>query len=167
MQKLNSLQGNWPRLGALSLVSILVIIVDQLSKLSIRYNLAFGESLPEEGIFRLTFVSNKGAIFGLSVPQVLPLIFSVLVIIAAVLFCYKYQLFSSRLAQTALGLLVGGSIGNVVDRIHLGYVVDFIDIRLWGDFHWPAFNVADAAIVVGAVLLAYFFVYSWKLQKHS
>ena len=167
MQKISFLRGNWQRLGAFPLVSILVILADQISKLLIIHYLSPDGPLPRGGIFHLTYVENEGAVFGLSVPRILPLIFSALVIIVACFFYYKYPLLNSRLAKIALGLIIGGSVGNLVDRLRLGHVVDFIDIRLWGDFHWPAFNVADAAIVVGAVLLTYFFVYSWKLQKHS
>ena len=151
MQKINSLRGSWQRLGAFPLMTILAILADQLTKLWIRCNLSLDESLPEEGIFRLTYVTNEGAVFGISVPRMLPLIFSALIIIAACFFYYRYSLFNSRLAKIALGLIVGGSIGNLVDRLHLGHVVDFIDIRLWGDFHWPAFNLADTAIVIGVI----------------
>jgi len=76
--------------------------------------------------------------------------------VAALFFYLRYTLCNSRLVKIALGLLVGGSLGNLVDRVRLGYVTDFIDIRLWGDFHWPAFNLADLAIVVGVILLVYF-----------
>ncbi len=169
MQRVNSLRDNWQKLGAFPLVSILAISADQISKLLIRHNLSLDESLPEEGIFRLTYVANEGVVFGLSAPRMLPLILSALVIIAACFFYYKYLLSNSRLAKIALGLIVGGSIGNLVDRLHLGHVVDFIDIRLWGDYHWPTFNLADTAIVIGAILLIYFLVYSYskKLQKPS
>jgi signal peptidase II len=112
-------------------------------------------------------VANEGVAFGFSVPRIVPLIFSALVIIAAGFFYYRHPLFDSRLAKIALGSIVGGSIGNLADRIYLGHVVDFIDIRLWGDYHWPAFNLADTAIVIGAILLIYFLVHSWRLQKPS
>ena len=62
------------------------------------------------------------------------------------------------LATVALGLVFGGAIGNQIDRIRFGAVTDFIYARLWGDFYWPAFNVADAAISVGMVLLIWFII---------
>lgn len=167
MQRVNSRRGSWQKLGAFSLVSILAISADQISKLLIRHNLSLNEPWPEEGIFRLTYVANEGVVFGLSVPRIVPLILAALVIIVAGFFYYRYPLFDSRLAKIALGSIVGGSIGNLVDRLYLGHVVDFIDIRLWGDYHWPAFNLADAAIVIGAILLIYFLVHSWRLQKPS
>jgi signal peptidase II len=167
MQRLNSLQGSWERLKLPCLIAISLIVLDQISKLLIRHYLSLGESVPAEGVFRFTYVANEGGIFGISVPQALPIIFSTLIVIAAVYICYRYSLFESRLAQVSLGFIISGSIGNLVDRIHLGYVVDFIDVRLWGEFHWPAFNVADSSIVIGVILLAYFLIRSLEFEKHS
>jgi len=167
MPKASSWQGSWQRRSIFYLVTALVIAADQLSKLWVRSSLSIGELLPEEGRFQLTYVANKGAVFGFSVPWVLPVIFSVLVIVAACFLYYKYPLFHGLLAKIALGLIFGGATGNLIDRAHLGYVVDFIYIRLWRDYHWPAFNLADTAIVVGAILLAYFLIYSMKPLKHS
>ena len=167
MQRLNSLQGSWERLKLPCLIAISLIILDQISKLLVRHYLSLGESVPAEGVFRLTYVANKGAIFGIAVPQVLPIIFSTLIFIAAIYICYRFSLFESRLAQVSLCFIISGSVGNLVDRIHLGYVVDFIDIRLWSDFHWPAFNAADSSIVIGVILLAYFLIKSLQFEKHS
>jgi signal peptidase II len=61
-----------------------------------------------------------------------------------------------------LGLVFGGAVGNLIDRIRLGYVTDFIDVRLWRDFHWPAFNVADSAITVGSIMLVIFIFLAFR-----
>ncbi len=130
-----------------------------MSKLWVRNNLALDQSRPEEGILRITHLTNEGIIFGIHAPQTLSLVTSIVVIIAA-LFLYYYYLNrhilpDSRLIKLGIGLVVGGSIGNLIDRFRFNYVTDFIDVRLWGDFHWPAFNLADSALVIGTVLIIY------------
>jgi len=133
----------------------LVIAADQLSKLWVRANLFPGQFLPEDGLLRLTYVSNAGGVFGLLGPAVLWLLLSTLVIVAAFLL-YRWYLYSrALLAKIASAVLFGGGVGNLVDRLSLGYVTDFIDLRLLGSFHWPTFNIADCAIVIGVALLGY------------
>jgi len=156
MRKVSHLQGSLQSQRTLFIVALLVVIADQLSKLWITESLQLGESRPGEGFVRLTLVHNTGIVFGLSVNQAVPLILSIAVIAAAIFFSHRYALLNNRLVKIALGLFIGGSIGNLIDRIRLGYVTDFIDFRLWGDYHWPAFNLADVAIVVGFLLLLWF-----------
>ena len=116
---------------------------------------------------RLTHVRNEGIIFGISVNQTLSLVLPIVVVVAALLFYFYYAPGKSGLMKAALGLLVGGSLGNLVDRLRFGYVTDFIDLRLWGNFHWPAFYLADSAIVIGAILLAYSVLRLEKSPKPS
>ena len=167
MQRVNSLLVSWQSQRALFLVVLLVVAVDQLSKLWVSLLLEKGESIPQEGILRLTYVTNEGIIFGLSAHQTLSLVLPILVMVAALLFYFHYAPSNSGAIKAALGLLVGGSLGNLVDRLRFGYVTDFIDLRLWGNFHWPAFNLADLAIVMGAILLAYSLLRLKKSPKHS
>jgi len=124
-----------------------------LTKLWVRKSLLLGESIPEEGFLRFTHVANEGVVFGLSVPQAFGFIVPVLLIAAVLYLAQRFSLLGSAWGQTSLGLFVGGSLGNLIDRMHLGHVTDFIDFNLWGDFHWPAFNLADAFIVVGVAML--------------
>ena len=154
MQKVKSLQGKWWNVVFL-LTALLVVLVDQLSKLWIRSNLAIGESLFEVGFFRLTYVHNSGAAFGLFQGQSFLLAIIALVIVAALLlytlfFHHRLPFSDNRLGRLAIGLVLGGATGNLIDRVHIGYVTDFIDFGFW-----PAFNVADSAIVVGTIILAY------------
>ncbi len=154
MQKAKSLQGKWGNVIFL-LTALLVTITDQLSKFWIRSNLAIGESLFEVGFFRLTRVHNTGAVFGLFQGQSFPLTIIALVGVAALLlyalfFYRKLPFLNNRLGKLALGLVLGGTVGNLIDRIYLGYVTDFIAVSIW-----PAFNIADPAIVVGIIILAY------------
>ena len=154
MQKANSLQGKWWYI-IFSLTALLIVVADQLSKLWIRSSLAIGESLFEVGFFRLTRVHNSGAAFGLFQGQsfLLTIIASVGVaalLLYAFLFHHKFPFLENRLGKLALGLVLGGTVGNLIDRIYLGCVTDFIDFNFW-----PAFNIADSAIVVGVIILAY------------
>jgi len=156
MRRLNSLPGNWQSQGIIFLVTLVVAATDQLSKLLVRNNLAIGQSKPEEGILRLTYVTNDGIVFGIHAHQILSIVIPIIVVIVAIFLYYRYILLSSKLVKTGLGLIISGSIGNLIDRIRFGYVIDFIDIRLWGDFHWPVFNLADTALISGVILLIYF-----------
>ena len=154
MQKVKSLQGKWGNV-IFPLTALLVVVADQLSKLQIRSNLATGESLFEVGFFRLTRVHNPGAAFGLFQDQSFLLTIIALVGVAALLlyaffFHHQFPFLGNRLGKLALGLVLGGTVGNLIDRIYLGYVTDFIAVSIW-----PAFNIADSAIVVGVIILAY------------
>ena len=132
------------------MIVVFVLAVDQSSKISVATNMGFGQSLPEAGFFRLTYVTNSGMAFGLFPHYTpIPTIATLLGIIVLFAF-YRTRAARNRLLRISLGLQMGGAIGNLVDRIRLGYVIDFIDV---GD--WPVFNIADSAIVIGLTILAY------------
>jgi len=156
MQRVNSLdKGIWQRRAAFFLTALLVVSADQLSKLWIKSNLTLGESLPETGFFRLTHVHNTGAAFGLFQDQstilTIAAIIGIAVLLFLVLFMYRrFHFLNTMPGNLSLGLILGGTVGNLIDRLSSGYVTDFIDIGFW-----PAFNLADSAVVVGAILLAY------------
>jgi len=154
MQKANYLQAKW-RNVVFSLIALLIVVADQLGKLWIRSNLAVGESVFELGFFRLTHVSNTGAAFGIFRGHTLPLtvvscVGIALLLLYAFLFYRQFPQLDRWLAWTGLGLILGGTIGNLIDRLRLGYVTDFVDF----DF-WPAFNVADSAIVIGVIIFVF------------
>jgi len=137
------------------LTALLLVVADQLSKLWIRSNLAIGESLFEVGFFRLIYVRNSGAAFGLFQGQsfilaLIALVGVAVLLLYAFLFHHKISFLDKGPGKVALGLLLGGAVGNLIDRIRIGYVTDFIDVGIW-----PTFNIADSAIVVGAIILAY------------
>ena len=154
MQKANHLQANW-RNTAFFLIALLIVITDQLSKLWIRSNLAIGDSVFELGFFRLIHISNTGAAFGIFRGHTLPL---TIISCVGVVFLLLYSFLSYRqfpqldrwASWTGLGLILGGTIGNLIDRLRLGYVTDFIDFGFW-----PAFNVADSAIVIGVIIFVF------------
>ena len=135
-------------------VAFLVLLADQLSKEWVRQNLVLGESVPQHGIFRLTYSANSGIIFGIEAPMAVAIIMPILVVGAALLVYYWYGPISGKLVNVCLGLFVGGSLGNLLDRVRLGAVTDFIDVRLWSNVHWFTFNLADVCILVSVVLFA-------------
>lgn len=136
---------------------VLVVILDQLTKFWILRTFELYESqeiIP--GFFNLVYVTNTGAAFsmlaGVDSPWRHYFFLGVGVLACAGLtFAYYRFRASHRFYPAALGLIAGGALGNLIDRLRYGAVVDFLDFHL-GDLHWPAFNVADSAICVGAVL---------------
>ena len=165
MQRVNSLQDKWQN-TVFFLIALLVVAADQLSKLWIRSNLAIGGALWEVGFFRLTHLRNTGAAFGLFQGQSLPLTIVALVGVVALLlyalFFYRHFPFLDNMSgKSTLGLILGGTVGNLIDRMRFGYVTDFIDFGVW-----PAFNIADSAIVVGIIMFAYFLLRLARAEKH-
>lgn len=166
MQKASELRGGWGQSVPLFLIALLVIAADQLSKLWIRSNLPVGQSLFGAGLLEITHVRNTGAAFGLFQGQSFLLTIVALVGITGLLACVlviyrRFPLLDNRLGELALGLVLGGATGNLIDRLRFGYVTDFIDVGLW-----PAFNLADSAITLGAILLAYSLLRYARAGKH-
>ncbi len=166
MQKVNSLQGKWRNVVFFFTTALLLMTADQLSKLWIRSNLAIGESLFEVGFFRLTRVHNTGAAFGLFQGQSFILTIIALVGVATLLLYvlfshHRFPFLDNKLGKLALSLVLGGTVGNLIDRIYLGSVTDFIVVSVW-----PAFNIADSAIVVGVIILAYSLICLTIAREH-
>jgi len=115
----------------------------------IRHTIPFGESTPLiQGVLHFTHVKNSGAAFGVLQNQRVVFLVASIVVIIAILYYYWQDRSENKLINGSLGLVLGGAIGNLVDRVFLGKVTDFIDFRVW-----PVFNLADSAIVIGAILL--------------
>jgi len=155
MRRPSSFKVDWRKRAAFFIIALLVVFVDQLGKLWVELNLAVGESIPETGFLRLTHIRNTGASFGLFQDQTLVLaivsIIGIGILLYLIFFMYRRLPFlSTTPVKISLGLILGGMAGNLIDRLSSGYVTDFIDFSFW-----PAFNVADSAAVVGAVILAY------------
>jgi signal peptidase II len=149
-----------------------VIVLDQATKQVVDHFMALHESHEVvDGFLSLTYVRNRGAAFGILSDAELPFqaaLFSLLSLAAlAAIALYAWRLpASSRLPRTALALIMGGAVGNLVDRMRLGYVIDFVDAYL-GPHHWPAFNVADSAISVGVVLLVLDMLWHPQLEPET
>ena len=167
MQKVNRLQGKRWWHAVFSLIVILVVVGDQLSKAWIRSNLAVGQSLPEGGFFRLTHIHNTGAAFGLfqgySFPLTIASFVGIVVLLVYVFFvCRRFPLLNNMLTKAALGAVLGGTVGNLIDRLRFGYITDFIGVGIW-----PPFNVADASITAGAVVFAGSLIYLLFSQRQE
>ena len=148
--------------GLFLLIAAFVVALDQISKLWVRSNLELFQTVPITGCLSLTYVRNTGSAFGLFANQAFLLILVAIVGLVAILLLYRYLSRSSILVISALSLIFGGALGNLIDRLRFGYVTDFVDVRLWGDFHWPAFNVADSAITVGSIMLVIFICLAFR-----
>jgi signal peptidase II len=155
-------QGSGWRGGLFLIIAASVVALDQISKLWVRSNLELFQTVPITGCLSLTYVRNTGSAFGLFANQAFLLILVAIVWLVAILLLYRYLSRSSILSISALGLIFGGAIGNLIDRVRFGYVTDFVDVRLWRDFHWPAFNVADSAITVGSIVLVIFIFLAFR-----
>ena len=148
----------------LPVVAILVLGVDQYTKVLVATNLALYESwapIPAlAGRFDIHFVTNTGAAFGLF--QNGSLAFAVVAALVSILIIVysRYLPEGQWLVRLSLGLQLGGAAGNLIDRIRLGYVIDFLDVRFW-----PVFNIADSAVVCGVALLAVLLLREDRLDR--
>ncbi len=135
-------------------IAFIVILFDQLSKIVVMQMLNYGDSRTITGFFNLVLAYNKGAAFSFLADQGgwQRWFFTGIAALAVIFIVYLLRRNASqRLFCTGLALILGGAIGNLIDRVLYGHVIDFLDFHVSG-WHWPAFNVADTAIVVGAAL---------------
>ena len=140
--------------------AIIVLFSDQCSKFAVQKTLNIGESLPVlKSYFSLSLVHNYGAAFGLFQHQLW--LFVGLTFVSFILILWIYFIYgcSNKSAKISLGLILGGALGNLADRLHHGYVVDFLDFYI-GKYHWPSFNLADAAICIGVGVLMLFLMFA-------
>ena len=134
------------------LVALLVVLLDQATKEWVRGVFSLHESIPVlPGFFDLTYIRNTGAAWGMFSGQNIALSALALAMLAALVAFRRRILPPGRTHRVALGLLCGGIVGNLFDRLRLDYVVDFLDFHFRGA-HFPAFNVADSAICVGVAI---------------
>jgi len=153
----SSRDGWWTALFFLA--AALVVVADNLTKTWIR---SFSGEQPifEAGIFRIINVQNTGSSFGLFQDQnfiltIVAIVGIVIVLLFTFLVLRRFPSLNTWLSNLALGLILGGTIGNLIDRLSRGFVTDFIDIGIW-----PTFNIADSAMVIGVILIACFFIFS-------
>ncbi len=136
-------------------LSALIIVLDQLSKAWITHHFSYGESLTILGVFNLVLAHNTGAAFSMlnDAGGWQRWMFSAIAIVASVWIVWLLRKhLQQKLFCLALALILGGALGNLMDRIAYGYVVDFLDFH-WDRYHFPAFNIADSAITCGAALM--------------
>jgi signal peptidase II len=145
------------RYRLLALTTLFVVAADQLTKLWIVGSIRLGQSRPViPGLLSLTYVRNRGVAFGVFSERGLSALVFIAVALAAlglILYFIRQAGERERVLCAALSLIFAGAVGNLIDRLRVGEVIDFLDLYM-GSYHWPAFNVADAAITVGGLLLA-------------
>lgn len=156
------------RYAILAAVTALVLVIDQATKVYIDRTMQLYQSIPViDGLFSITYMRNKGAAFSFlsNFNYRLPFFILVsLVAVVAILVAYRKLRDDQRFAALSLSLILSGAVGNLIDRIRLGEVIDFLDV-FWRTHHWPAFNVADSAICVGVALLAVDMLLEERRQK--
>jgi len=139
----------------LLIFSIFLLIFDQVSKAMIVSQFDLYESIPVAPFFNLTFVVNYGFAFGfLNSPSLNQIIVSIVILSIIIYFLYLLIKTQDHFFKICLILILSGAVGNFLDRIFRGYVVDFIDIYVF-NYHWPAFNIADSCISIGFVILIF------------
>ncbi len=134
------------------LLGITVILLDQLTKQAIRSAFIYGESRPViDGFFNLVYVRNDGAAWNILSGQSIILILISLVILVLLIVYRRSFLEDTGMHRIMFGLMIGGIVGNLIDRIRFGWVTDFLDFE-FGSYHYPSFNVADSAICIAVAL---------------
>lgn len=134
------------------LIALILLSVDQFSKYIIRQKMPLAESIPViKSIFHITYVENTGIAFGLF-PQGHSLFIIIsLIIILVIIFFERKKVIKSLKERFCLGLVLGGALGNLIDRLRFGFVIDFLDFRIW-----PVFNLADSGVCIGGILMVFF-----------
>lgn len=135
--------------------AFIVIFLDQLTKLIVKNTLELNQTIPViKNIFHLTYITNSGSAFGILKGWQLPLIFFSVAVIGFIFYYLNKISEKEKSLQVFVGFVLGSAIGNLVDRILYGHVIDFLDFRIW-----PVFNVADSFITISVIFLI---IYFWK-----
>ena len=147
------------RLPYLVLV-FLILVLDRISKTAIRLHFDLGQPVPViDGAFNITYVQNTGVAFGFldsfssSFKVVLLCLVAAVAAVAVIVFSFRNSPYN-RLLQVSLGLILAGALGNLFDRARYGYVIDFLEFHA-RNHYWPSFNIADTAVSIGVILLAW------------
>ena len=159
-----------PKYLILSIISVVVLFLDQATKVFIDRTMDLHSSIAVvENFFNITYIRNKGAAFGFLAESSFRLPFFILISIIAVIVIigiFRKLRPEQKLTAVSLSLIFAGALGNLIDRIRLGEVIDFLDAH-WYEHHWPSFNVADSAICVGVFLLAIDMLLDERRKKSS
>ncbi len=155
---------NSKHIGLTVLVLALVVCLDQLTKHLVRTYISLYESIPSSGFFRLIHAENTGAAFSIfqnAVPYLIVTSSIAFVFIAWLALSHRVAFLENIWGHIGLGLAAGGTLGNLIDRVHYGHVTDFLRAG-----SWPAFNVADSSVVVGMILIAFLYLRSEQVVGH-
>ena len=147
-------------LSVLAIVFFL-ILADQAIKFLVVSYMKLGESIPVlAGIFHITYIENPGAAFGLFANQRVIFIVAAALVIAAACLMYRRLMSEKVIVRWGVALLLGGAAGNLIYRVRIGCVIDFLDFRIW-----PVFNIADIGICIGVALLMYALLFDKEKEK--
>ena len=135
--------------------ALIIILIDQITKFLIKTNFQLNQTLLViNNIFHLTYIHNFGAGFGILQQQKFILIFVSIIVVGFIFYYLDKIKEKERLLQLLIGFILGGTVGNLIDRIIYGYVIDFLDFRIW-----PVFNFADSFVTIGVIGLV---IYFWR-----
>ena len=135
------------------LISLSIVLSDQIVKFFIRNSMNIGNSIPViKNIFHITYITNFGAGFGIMQDKTTLLIWFSIIVIGIILFYYD-KIQEKKSLQIFSGLILGGTISNLIDRLLFGFVIDFFDFRIW-----PVFNIGDSCICIGVACLIIYFI---------
>lgn len=135
------------------LISLSIVLLDQTVKFFIRNSMNIGDSIPViKNIFHITYVTNSGAGFGIMQGKTSLLLWFSIIVIGIILFYYD-KIREKKSLQIFSGLILGGTLSNLIDRLLFGFVIDFLDFRIW-----PVFNIGDSCIFIGVAFLIIYFI---------
>ena len=136
--------------------SAIMVLADQISKTVIRSTMTLYESIAViPGFFHLTYITNDGMAFGINFPFGIYIFSAISIILTIILFYYLWTIrYESILIRSGVAMILAGAIGNLIDRLFLGEVVDFLDFMI-GDLHWYVFNFADSYVTIGMGIILY------------
>lgn len=151
----------------LSGTALAVLAVDQFTKYLITRSIPVPEPIPDHVFIAFGHVRNENLIFGLPAPLWFAIAMPIVLVLGVLLAYFWHGPFRGRATNLGLGLFVGGTLGNWVDRVRFGWVTDFIDVRIKGDVPWFTFNLADVAILVAIIIfvIAIFKLWPTKASK--
>ena len=136
--------------------SAIMVLADQISKTVIRTTMTLYESITIiPGFFHLTYITNDGMAFGINFPFGIYIFSAISIILTIILFYYLWTIrYESIVIRSGVGMILAGAVGNLIDRLFLGEVVDFLDFMI-GDLHWYVFNLADSYVTIGMGIILY------------
>lgn len=148
----------WQRVDKALLLALAALLLDQCTKLAVRSCLSLGEAVPNGGRLRITNVANPGILFGAPASSLVSLLVPVAMVLVSLVLYWRYRRSGSTLLAIGAGLFVGGTLGNLADRIFSGEVTDFIELVSSGGDSSMVFNLADLSILAGIILLEAFVI---------
>ncbi|MFA5524842.1 MAG: signal peptidase II [Tissierellales bacterium] len=142
-------------------ISLIVLLLDQASKFyAVKLLKENSPIVILDNFLQLTYVENFGAAFGILQNKKIFFIVITTIVVVGIIFYMKSNISLTSSMKVALALVIGGAIGNLLDRIRLGYVVDFIDFKFWGLYDFPVFNIADSSIVIATIAICYLVIFN-------